>query len=241
MSTHLDKHGLVLERRCVHCDHVDRFVPADETFQCGVCGTEANPVSTWICDRTHAAPRCTVPVCHLGGPQKVITARPERVMLPPSEDKWGHILEMFELGDGPIGTGQTHCVWLHALKDGGYRWRCSCGVESRHATISVALFVEARTHFEQPWQPAAVPIGTAFAIWNDRVQGKPPPSIDDLELLVQEFAEEEADVTPIRPYGPPIEVVHRCGLCGQTFQISKDDPHWSTGRGPICPDDTRLS
>lgn len=37
----------------------------------------------------------------------------------------------------------------------------------------------------------------------------------------------------------PIEIEHRCGICGQTFQISKDDPHWSTGRGPICPDDRR--
>jgi hypothetical protein len=31
------------------------------------------------------------------------------------------------------------------------------------------------------------------------------------------------------------EPVHRCGFCGQIFQISPDDPHWSTGRGPICP------
>jgi len=31
------------------------------------------------------------------------------------------------------------------------------------------------------------------------------------------------------------EPVHRCGLCGQTFEIKSDDPHWSTGRGPICP------
>ena len=31
------------------------------------------------------------------------------------------------------------------------------------------------------------------------------------------------------------EPVHVCGQCGQTFQITKDDPHWSTGRGPICP------
>ena len=33
------------------------------------------------------------------------------------------------------------------------------------------------------------------------------------------------------------EPSHVCGLCGKTFQITKDDPHWSTGRGPICPDD----
>lgn len=30
-------------------------------------------------------------------------------------------------------------------------------------------------------------------------------------------------------------VANICGDCGQEFQISKDDPHWSTGRGPICP------
>jgi hypothetical protein len=30
--------------------------------------------------------------------------------------------------------------------------------------------------------------------------------------------------------------IHVCGLCGKTFEISDDDPHWSTGRGPICPD-----
>ena len=29
--------------------------------------------------------------------------------------------------------------------------------------------------------------------------------------------------------------VNLCGICGKTFQITPDDPHWSTGRGPICP------
>lgn len=33
-----------------------------------------------------------------------------------------------------------------------------------------------------------------------------------------------------------IEVENRCGFCGQAFQIAPDDPHWSTGRGPICPE-----
>ena len=33
----------------------------------------------------------------------------------------------------------------------------------------------------------------------------------------------------------PIELVNVCGDCGREFQISDDDPHWSTGRGPICP------
>ena len=31
------------------------------------------------------------------------------------------------------------------------------------------------------------------------------------------------------------EPVHRCGFCGKTFEIKPDDPHWSTGRGPLCP------
>jgi hypothetical protein len=36
------------------------------------------------------------------------------------------------------------------------------------------------------------------------------------------------------------EVVHRCGFCGETFQIKADDPHWSTGRGPLCPNRTPI-
>ena len=34
------------------------------------------------------------------------------------------------------------------------------------------------------------------------------------------------------------EPVHLCGLCGQAFEIKPDDPHWVTGRGPICPPNT---
>lgn len=31
------------------------------------------------------------------------------------------------------------------------------------------------------------------------------------------------------------EVINRCGFCGEIFQINRSDPHWSTGRGPLCP------
>ena len=31
------------------------------------------------------------------------------------------------------------------------------------------------------------------------------------------------------------DVIHRCGFCGETFEIDDDDPHWVTGRGPLCP------
>ena len=34
------------------------------------------------------------------------------------------------------------------------------------------------------------------------------------------------------------EITNRCGFCGETFQIDKNDPHWSTGRGPLCPNRT---
>lgn len=29
--------------------------------------------------------------------------------------------------------------------------------------------------------------------------------------------------------------LRECGLCGETFRVAADDPHWSTGRGPTCP------
>jgi len=165
---------------------------------------------------------------------QTLAFRPERILLPPSDESWGQILEMFDVGEGPR-KDRRHCVWLHKLRAGGYRWKCSCGVRVDYATIGLALFTEARGHFDQKWTPVPVPLGSPFAIWNDRVNGDLPPSRDDLELLVQEFAEEEADVTPIRPKRMEIEVVHLCGLCGKTFRIANDDPHWSTGRGPICP------
>lgn len=28
---------------------------------------------------------------------------------------------------------------------------------------------------------------------------------------------------------------NRCGICGELFEISPSDPHWSTGHGPLCP------
>ncbi len=34
---------------------------------------------------------------------------------------------------------------------------------------------------------------------------------------------------------PLAEPVNLCGFCGKMFRVADDDPHWSTGRGPICP------
>jgi hypothetical protein len=171
-------------------------------------------------------------------PKRPLTSRPTRVNLPPSDEVGGYLLEMFELGDGPIGSGKRHAVWLHQLKDGGYRWKCSCGVQRDQLKLDTALLAEARAHFDQAWEPAAVPIGHAFCIWNDRVMKAPPPTTADLELLARDLFAPRDELAARRNKGkipPGVEVVNICGLCGQTFRITKDDPHWSTGRGPICP------
>ena len=49
--------------------------------------------------------------------------RMERVLLPTSDYHCSYLLEVFELGTGPIGTGARHAVWLHRRKEAiGYRW-----------------------------------------------------------------------------------------------------------------------
>lgn len=84
---------------------------------------------------------------------------------------------------------------------------------------------------------------------------EPRPQIDPLPRQVLPIGAEHITITP-RPFvldpgeacwcnlgkdcignheiylGEP---EHRCGICGQTFQITRNDPHWSTGRGPLCP------
>ena len=123
-----------------------------------------------------------------------IAFRPERVLLPRSDKCCSYLLEVFELGDGPIDTdvrhGVRHAVWLHHLKVGGYRWKCSCGAERSHHALDAALVAEARTHFEQAWVPVAVPIWHPVAIWNDRAMKRPPPSTADLEKFANELAQQ---------------------------------------------------
>ncbi len=170
---------------------------------------------------------------------KSITARPQRVMLPPSDYIGGYLLEIFELGGRP---GKRHAVWLHQLKAGGYRWKCSCGAQRSQPMLDVALLVDARTHFDQAWDPAPVPVGNFACIWNDRARQAPPPSTEDLERLALDLFGPPDELALRRNRGklsPGVEVVHLCGLCGQTFEIKPDDPHWVTGRGPICPPHTK--
>lgn len=119
-----------------------------------------------------------------------IAFRSERALLPPSDKQCSYVLEVFELGTGPIDTGDRHAVWLHLLKTGGYRWECSCGVQRGHHELDPAFLAEARAHFDQAWEPVAVPIWHPAAIWNDRATKGPPPSMVNLEQLAKELASE---------------------------------------------------
>lgn len=162
--------------------------------------------------------------------KRPITARPERVLVTPSDEIDGYLLEMFEQG------GMRHGVWIHQLKAGGFRWKCSCGGQRSHHEVDVTLLAEARAHFDQT--AGAVPIGHPVCIWNDRLQKASPPSTEDLARLARVLFAPPDELARRRNKGklpPGVEVVHLCGLCGQTFEIKPDDPHWVTGRGPICP------
>jgi hypothetical protein len=156
----------------------------------------------------------------------------------------GYLLEIFELGDGPIGSGPRHAVWLKRLVAGGYCWKCSCGARREHSELDVALLAEARAHFDDAWEPAAVPVWSPLCLWNDRSLGDPSPSTEDLARLARDlFAPpDELARRKFRKTGdlpPGVEVADVCGICGESFRIAPDDPHWSTGRGPICPRETK--
>ena len=73
---------------------------------------------------------------------------PERVLVPSSDYRSSYLLEVFEMGRGPIGTGARHAVWLHHLQEGGFRWACYCGVGTTCSTLDTELITEARAHFD---------------------------------------------------------------------------------------------
>lgn len=114
----------------------------------------------------------------------------ERILLPTSDEHCSYLLEVFELGTGPIGSGARHAIWLHHSKSGGYRWKCSCGDGMSHHELDAALLAEARAHFDQVWKPVPTPIWHPVAIWTDRAHGERPPSTADLEQLAKELASE---------------------------------------------------
>lgn len=130
-----------------------------------------------------------------------VAFRLERILVPSSDYRSSYLLEVFELGTGPIGTGQRHAVWLHHLKIGGYRWACSCGTGMARLELAAALLAEAHAHFDHVWRSAEraerheakeppTPIWHPVAIWTDRARGERPPSAVDLEQLARELATE---------------------------------------------------
>lgn len=62
--------------------------------------------------------------------------------------------------------------------------------------------------------------------------GPPQPLVSFRSRVDVDVPAHVADVVEV---DVAAEVVNWCGLCGQVFRIAPDDPHWSTGRGPICP------
>lgn len=154
--------------------------------------------------------------------------RPERIQLPSSPFGSSWLLYVFQHAD------EQQAVWLHEINaegefihGSGYTWRCSCGANTAGLarSLTVQLLRAAWSHFDAHLDPAAVPLRASLARW---YRGGQEP---DLDALL------ELEVARILGRAPelPVEVVHVCGECGESFEISESDPHWATGRGPTCP------
>lgn len=159
--------------------------------------------------------------------------RPERVRLPPSphSDSWPLYAFMHR--------GKQYAVWLHKIsvhsefiRGPGYVWGCSCGANnaSLGRPLSTQILHEAWSHFDGHLDPKAEPLRINPMRW---FRGGSEPDLNSV------FELEVARILGLAPE-LPVEVVHRCGTCGETFQISKTDPHWCTGRGPICPQESPI-
>jgi hypothetical protein len=131
-------------------------------------------------------------------------------------------------------TDKQQAVWLHKIRaDGefihgpGYKWECSSGAnnDGLGRPLTAQLLHSAWSHFDAHLDPAAIPLRGPLARW---YRGGQEPDLDAL------FEREVARILGRAPE-LPIEVVHVCGECGESFEISESDPHWATGRGPICP------
>lgn len=157
-----------------------------------------------------------------------MSLRPEHVQLPPSPYGASWLLYVFK------HTDKQQAVWLHKIRaDGefihgpGYKWECSSGAnnDGLGRPLTAQLLHSAWSHFDAHLDPAAIPLRGPLARW---YRGGQEPDLDAL------FEREVARILGRAPE-LPIEVVHVCGECGESFEISESDPHWATGRGPICP------
>ena len=141
-----------------------------------------------------------------------------RTQLPPSPYVRSWLLYIFEL------AGEQRAVWLHELST-GYTWSCSCDINDGGLgrPLTTLLLREAWEHFDNHLE--AVPLCGGFARWN---RGGQRSELDEvLDLEVKRILGQAPEI--------PVEVINVCGECGESFEISDVDPHWVTGRGPICP------
>ena len=158
----------------------------------------------------------------------MINQRPKRIQLPPSPYGKSWLLYIFKQAD------KQQAVWLHKINadsefiyGSDYTWRCSCGANDAGLAgpLTAELLRSAWSHFDGHLDPAAIPLHGPLARW---YRGGQEPDLDALFKLEVERILGHAPE-------PPVEVVHVCGMCGESFEISDQDPHWATGQGPLCP------
>ena len=105
-------------------------------------------------------------------------------------------------------------------------------VQHRSVLCAKRLLLHLQNRGIEPRPPYIQPERTILASGAERIKITPLPfSLDPGEACWCNLGKDCTGSHEI-VFGP---VEHVCGLCGQTFQITKDDPHWATGRGPICP------
>jgi len=151
----------------------------------------------------------------------------------PYEDSW--LLYIFD------HASAQRAVWLHKIgADGehtlgsGYKWICSCGANAAGTGVPLTaeLLRAAWSHFDAHLDPAGIPLRGLLARWD---RGGREPDLDALfeDEVVRILRSERGSAAGDRLV--QVEVLNVCGQCGSSFDISADDPHWKTGRGPICP------
>lgn len=150
---------------------------------------------------------------------------PERIRVPSSHFLNSWLLYVFQ------HRGTQRAVWLHEINGhgSGYIWKCSCGANSagNASPLTTDLLHSAWSHFDAHLDPVAVPLHGPMARW---YRGGQDQDLDALfRLEVSRIISRESEL--------PVEFAHICGTCGESFAISGDDPHWATGKGPICPMD----
>lgn len=113
--------------------------------------------------------------------------------------------------DPPVATVEASCGLCGARFDG----------------IHVELFAAAlRDHSRV--------CNTAVHGEHDCFEDQPRPKVELPPTIVIPPANETREI--VLALGP---VQHVCAACKEPMEIAVTDPHWSTGRGPVCPKSTK--